>query len=44
MFIDVEERAVRRPVAAQVCAIDGMPLFPTIVGLRCQLCGAATPR
>jgi hypothetical protein len=44
MFIDVEERTVRQPAAGQVCATDGMPLYPTIVGPRCPLCGAATPR
>ena len=41
MPIELEERRV---VAVAVCASDGMPLFSTIVGPRCALCGAATPR
>jgi hypothetical protein len=27
--------------AAEVCAADGMPLFATMVGPRCPVCGAA---
>jgi hypothetical protein len=44
MPIHLEERVDRPAPAMQVCATDGMPLFPTIVGPRCPLCGAATPR
>jgi hypothetical protein len=44
MPTDLEERTVRPTAAARVCPNDGMPLYPTIVGLRCPLCGAATRR
>ena len=41
---DVSLRRYSPEVTAQVCAADGMPLYPTIVGPRCPLCGAATGR
>lgn len=44
MTIDLDERRPAPEAVAQVCAADGMPLFPTIVGPRCPLCGAATSR
>lgn len=45
MTPDVQDRVrPERLAVAQRCAADGMPLYPTIVGLRCPLCGAATPR
>jgi len=44
MPTDVEDRIAVPTIAARVCAADGMPLYPTIVGPRCPVCGAATPR
>jgi uncharacterized Zn finger protein (UPF0148 family) len=44
MPIDVQDRFHRPATLAQHCAVDGMPLYPTIVGPRCPLCGAATGR
>jgi len=44
MPIDVEVRRFTPETASQVCANDGMPLYPTIVGPRCPLCGAPTSR
>jgi hypothetical protein len=42
MPIDVEDRV--RIGAPQLCSDHGMPLFPTIVGPRCPICGAAAAR
>jgi hypothetical protein len=44
MLFDVEARRYAPETSAQVCAADGMPLYPTIVGPRCPLCGAAITR
>ncbi|MGN6444115.1 hypothetical protein [Amnibacterium sp.] len=44
MPIELRDRIQRPSTTAQVCAADGMPLYPTIVGPRCPVCGAATPR
>ena len=44
MPIDVEVRRFTPETGSQVCANDGMPLYPTIVGPRCPLCGAAISR
>lgn len=43
MALDVEDRAPSAS-AASVCENDGMPLYPTIVGPRCPLCGAFSGR
>ncbi|MGT2427192.1 hypothetical protein [Amnibacterium kyonggiense] len=43
MHVDVQDRGPRQQSAAQ-CPADGMPLFATIVGPRCPLCGAAAAR
>ena len=43
MALELPDRTQRPAPFAQHCAVDGMPLYPTIVGPRCPLCGAATP-
>lgn len=40
MSVVVQERIPTAPI----CSADGMPLYPTIVGLRCPLCGAQATR
>jgi hypothetical protein len=39
MSMDLEDRV--RVAAPTLCRDHGMPLYPTIVGPRCPICGAA---
>ncbi|TDS77111.1 hypothetical protein [Amnibacterium kyonggiense] len=44
MHVELQDRVPRHETAEQRCPVDGMPLYATIVGPRCPVCGAASVR